>query len=173
MTTRTKIVIVLGGYSSAVVLSLLTGLAYNASLATKPYDTSGGMYAGGEALQSAGVFLLAALVPTLLGLWWVRRNERVWNVVSVAAVVFAALGMVTVLRPLFMRGEYRSLWWLFAEPLWLAQLLGVPLWAVAFGLFAAMAPTPRAKRLMLVALGLELGVAVFAAIHWFVPRPPL
>jgi hypothetical protein len=54
----------------------------------------------------------------------------------------------------------------------LAQLLGMPRWTLAFVLFAFLAPTRPARRLLIAAIGLELVIGLCAAIHWFVPSPP-
>ena len=59
-----------------------------------------------------------------------------------------------------------------AELLAVVHLLGVPLWTAAFVLFALIAPTRPARRVLLAAVGVEVVVGVCAAIHWFVPRPP-
>ena len=55
----------------------------------------------------------------------------------------------------------------------LAQLLGVPLWSAAFALFAWLAPTPETRRKLIIAVGIELVIAVCAAVHWFVPNSPI
>jgi len=55
----------------------------------------------------------------------------------------------------------------------LAQLLGMPLWTGAFVLFTFLTPTGPARRLLVAAIGLELVIGVFAAIHWFVPASRL
>jgi hypothetical protein len=54
----------------------------------------------------------------------------------------------------------------------LAQLLGVPLWAITFALFALLAPTRGTRRQILAALGLEVVIGVCAIVHWFTPQPP-
>ena len=55
----------------------------------------------------------------------------------------------------------------------LAQLLGMPLWSVAFALFAFLAPTREPRRKLLVAVGIELVIGACALVHWFVPASPL
>jgi hypothetical protein len=60
-----RIGIVVVGYGIAVAAGALSGAAYDARVAKLPYDTSGGMYAGGQMLASLGVFALVH--------WLVRR----------------------------------------------------------------------------------------------------
>jgi hypothetical protein len=54
----------------------------------------------------------------------------------------------------------------------LAQLLGVPLWAFALGLFAYLAPTKDTRMQLVTALGIEVVIGVCAVVHWTMPRPP-
>jgi len=164
MSRRTKIALVLAGYLLAVVAAVVAGWLYDLRVAGLPYDTSGGMYAGGQMLQSLAAFLVVALVPTLLVLWFLRANERFWNVVALAALSFAVVGLAAVLAPLGRGTRILSL-----ELLGLAQLLGVPLWLAAFALFALLAPTPRARRTLALAVVFEMMIGVCAAVHWFVP----
>ena len=80
----------------------------------------------------------------MLGLWFLRMNERFWSVVAVAALAFAVMGLVAVLSRLAPGASARFP----LELLWLAQLLGVPIW------FAALC---------------EAVIGVCAALHWFAP----
>jgi hypothetical protein len=41
----------------------------------------------------------------------------------------------------------------------------------AFALFAAIAPTRWARRRLFGAIGIEIAIGVYAALHWFVLRP--
>lgn len=173
MRTRAKVGVVVTGYVAAVGAAILAGWMYNVRVSALPYDTSGGMYAGGEALTSLGAFLVIALFPTLLALWFVRRHERFWNVVGTLAIIFAAVGLVSVLKPVGTNGARESIPVFLLSILWLGHMLGAPLWAMAFGLFALLAPTPRARRRMMVALGIELFIGICAFVHWFVPGSPL
>ena len=71
-----KLGIVVGGYVLAVVAGIVAGWLYDLQMAAMPYDNSGGMYAGGQLLASLCVFLVVALVPMLLALWWPCRNTH-------------------------------------------------------------------------------------------------
>ena len=173
MKGSTKIGIVTAGYLAAFTAAWGAGALYDARLAAEPYDTSGGMYAAGQSLTALAAFLAVAAVPTLLGMWFLRRHPRVWNALAAGAVAFAVVGLVTVLAPVVFQPPERSLLHLVLGLLWLTQLLGVPLWVLAFGVFALLAPTPVSRRLMWTALAIELVIGVCAIVHWFVPRSPL
>jgi len=71
--------LVIGGYVAAFGAAALAGGAYDVRVSSLPYDTSGGMYAGGQLLQELGVFLLVALLPTLRSALRSRRDLVVEN----------------------------------------------------------------------------------------------
>ena len=169
MRTVSKIGVVSGGYLLAVGASIVAAHLYNARMAAMPHDTSGGMYAAGEGLSALATFLGVAIAPTLLSLWYLRRNRTVWSVASVAAVAFAAVGFVAVLVTSLAPGSRDTLPLMLLELLALAQLLGVPLWTLAFALLAFLAPQPRIRHTLHVAIGVELVIGVLAAIHWLAP----
>ena len=130
------------------------------------------MYAAGEAMYSLGAFLVVALVPTLLALWFLRGHEKFWNLVAVVSLVFAVAGLLAVLTPLVTRSTGHFALALIGL-LALAQLLGMPLWSVAFAVFAFLAPPREARRKLLFAVGIELLIGACALVHWFVPASPL
>jgi hypothetical protein len=167
-----KILIVCAGYALAVLAGIAAGALYNARVSKLPYDTSGGMYAGGELLQSTAAFLGAALIPTVLALWYLRASGRFWHLVALASLAFAITGLIAVLMPLAVDRSSRHPLVALIDLFSLAQMLGVPLWTAAFALFAFIAPTRPARRLLVAAVGLEMVIGVCAAIHWFLPRPP-
>jgi hypothetical protein len=138
-----------------------------------PYDTSGGMYAGGELLSGLSAFLVVALMPTLLALWFQRDNTKLWQSIALASFGFASAGLLAVLMPLVIRESPSNAVILMFSLLGLAQLLGMPLWTAAFMLFAFFAPTRPTRRLLVAAIGIELLIGVCAAFHWFVPSSRL
>jgi hypothetical protein len=131
------------------------------------------MYAGGEALSAIAAFLIVALAPTLLALWFLRRNERFWKVVTILSVAFAGIGLIAVLLPLATHGSTKNPAFLLLGLVAIAQLLGAPLWAMAFALFAILAPTTEVRRRLIAAFGIELVIGVCALVHWLVPSSPL
>jgi hypothetical protein len=162
--------LVFGGYVLAVVAGAVAGWLYDRRMAAMPYDTSGGMYAGGEALTSLAAFLVVAIAPTLLGLWFVRGHRTLWQWVAALSLGFAIAGLIAMLTtPLIAHDRARHPALLVIDLLWVAQLLGVPFWTVGFVLFAFLAPTRPARRLLVAAVGIELVIGVCAAIHWFLP----
>ena len=173
MSRWAKAALVCAGYLLALVAGGVASYMYNARVSALPYDTSGGMYAAGEFMSGLSAFFMVALMPTLLMLWFLRRNWKLWQAIALASFGFASVGLLAVLMPLVIHQSFSNPLIAVFSLLGLAQLLGVPLWTAAFMLFAFLAPTRPARRLLAAAIGIELLIGVCAAIHWFVPRPPL
>lgn len=171
MTRTAQIAVVVAGYAAAIGAAAVAGWAYNWRVSKLPYDTSGGMYAGGEMITSLAAFLFVALFPTLLALWFLRANEKFWNAVAVASLAFAAIGLLAVLLPV-VTASTRSVALGLIGLVGIAQLLGAPLWLLSFGLFAWLAPTPWARRKLISAVALEAVIGVVALAHWFMPHLP-
>ena len=167
-----KTSLVISGYMAAVLAAIVAGWFYDVRVSALPYDTSGGMYAGGQLITALGAFLAVALIPTVFLLWSSRRNERFWNRVGLVSLWFAAVGLVAVLLPALTHGRADNVALVLLNLLGLAQLLGVPLWTFAFGIFAWLAPTKETRQQMLTALGIEVVIGVCAVVHWTMPRPP-
>lgn len=167
----TRIAIVLGGYVTALAAGAAAGWWYDWRMAQMPYDTSGGMYAGGEALTSLAAFLFVALFPTLLGLWWLRGSGTFWKLAAGGSIGFAGIGLLAVLAVKF-AGDgamTRNVAFALFSVFGLIQLLGAPFWFLAFVLFAFLAPTPDTRKAMKVAVAIEGVIGVVAFVHWFVP----
>jgi len=160
------------GYLLALVAGGVAGHLYDVRVSALPYDTSGGMYAAGEMMSGLGVFLVAALAPTLLMLWFLRGNHELWRIVGFAALGFSTTGLLAVLMPLMTHDTPRNPAQMLLSLLGLAQLLGVPLWTAAFVLFALLAPAGALRRRLVIAVGIELVIGVCAVIHWTLPGPP-
>lgn len=173
MSRLAKVGLVLGGYGAAVVAGGAAGWLYNQRMAAMPYDTSGGMYAAGEMMSSLAVFLVVSLAPTALMLWFLRRHHGFWNFVAVGSLAFAVVGLFAVLRPLVYQTTASHVGVLVMDLVRLSQLLGVPLWAVAFALCAFLAPSRTSRLTLVTATAIEVVIGVCALVHWFVPRPPL
>jgi hypothetical protein len=167
-----KVGLVLAGYVAAIAAAALAAWVYDVRVSALPYDTSGGMYAGGQLLTSLGAFFVVALVPTVLALWFLRGHHGFWNTVAVVAIGFALAGLAAVLIPLVVSPASRNVGVMFVDLFGLAHLLGAPLWIAGLVLFAILSPTRFARRTLLAAVGIELAVGVCALVHWFTTRPP-
>jgi hypothetical protein len=167
-----KLAAVLAGYLLAFAAGAVAAWRYDVRVSSLPYDTSGGMYAGGQMMAALGTFLVVSLFPTLLGLWFMRPHPRFWKAVAAAALAFAGAGLVAVLSPLLVRGPATGPALVLLGLLQLAHLLGTPLWIAAFVALALLSPTRPARRLLVAATGVELLVAACALAHWLLPASP-
>lgn len=172
LTPRAGALLVAAGYVLAFVAGLIASRLHEARLAALPHDTSGGMYAEGVTLSGLGAFLVVALAPTLLALWLLRRHHGAWRVIATCACAFALVGLAAVLRMLVTGGGRFPLPLALLDLIGLAHLLGAPLWALGLALFAWLAPTRPARRLLLAALAIGLLVCACAAAHWWAALAP-
>jgi len=160
MNRWTKLAIVLAGYALAFVVSGVTVAIYDRRFTPADNQAMGGMIAGGEMIYACGVFLVVALVPTGLALWFLRRHRPSWSVLTIACLAFAVAGLVAVLATAATRGTPpRAPLLVLVELFGLAQMLGSPLWIAGFGLFALLAPARDLRIRMVVAIAFEVVIA--------------
>lgn len=168
-----KVGLVLAGYAAAIGAAIAAGWFYDWRMSLQPYDTSGGMYAFGQLLTALSAFFIVSLAPTLLALWFLRRNKAFWGWIAWLSIGFAGMGLFAVLIPLVVpwRNDRGPI--LLLSLVKIAQYVGVPLWTIAMALFALIAPTRESRRLLVSALGIEIVIGMCSIVHWFLPRSPL
>jgi hypothetical protein len=167
VTRGAKLGAVLAGYLAAL---LAAGAAAYVRLLLVPNDqASGGMQAFGDLLFFLGILGILALVPTAVGLFWLRPIGKFWLVFSFAALALAATGPVAALT---MKSDHAG--WVALDLLGVPRVLGTPLFALAFLISASFAPTRFSRRLLLTASACEIVVAGYAFLclvvlrHWLV-----
>jgi len=159
-----KLGLVLGGYVAAPVAAFALVWMRSMLLPADPDEASGGMQAFGDLLLFFGLWFLFSLVPTALALFWLREFPRLWMALAIAALIFAATGPVAaalVQRTDDPLGAAAGL-------LGLPRVLGAPLLAVGFAVCALIAPTGRARGVMLAAAAIEGAVGVYMVLCLFV-----
>jgi hypothetical protein len=161
-----KVGIVLAGYLLALIASVASGVIYDRRFTAADNQASGGMIAGAELILGTGVFLLIALAPTLLALWWVRNSRPVWSWFTGFALAFAILGLAAVLGTLAIHEPPRALLIILVGVVGVAQMLGSPIWVGGFALFAWLAPARDLRRRMLIATAIEVAVGACAFGHF-------
>jgi hypothetical protein len=168
-----KLGIVVAGYVLAMVASTVTVMLYDRRFTAADNQQMGGMIAGGEMMLGFAVFMMVALVPTGLGVWFVRRNRTFWSLFTTTALAFAIIGLAAVLTPLFTGPEMRSPVLTLVGLLSIVQMFGSPLWIGGFGLFALLAPERDLRTRLLVGLAIEVVIAGCGLLHFVLPRPPI
>jgi hypothetical protein len=166
-----KLGVVLGGYALALLMSGVAVAIYDRRFTPRDNATMGGMIAGGEMMYFIGLFLLGALPPTGLGLWFLRRHRPSWSVFTTLGLGFAVAGLVSVLA-LLVQTAVPPLppWLLLVDVFSIGQMLGSPLFIAGFGLFALLAPARDLRVRMLMAAGIEVLVFCCGLVHFLLPR---
>jgi hypothetical protein len=167
-----KIGIVLAGYVLAFIANVAFVASYDRHFTAADNQTSGGMIAGAELIYGTGVFLLVALAPTLLALWFMRKSRPVWSWFTGFGLAFAILGLPAVLSTLAIREPPRAPLIMLASVMGVAQMLGSPLWIGGFALFAWLAPARDLRRRMLFATAIEVAVGACAVGHFLMRWRP-
>ena len=160
-----KPALVLAGYVAALFVAFV---GVELKEAVDPDQASGGMQAFGDFLLFWALFGVLSLPPTIYALYQLRRSETFWRVFSHACLVFAATGPILAL---LMRGLHESdlpVFGFFA----LLRVLATPVLCLAFLIFAFVAPSRRARGLLLASAALEVVAAGYALFclavvgHW-------
>ena len=132
-------------------------------------QASAGMYAFGDFMLFVAVFGIAALLPTGLGLYYLRPVRFFWTFLAIAALPVVATGPVCAVSVELMRHLRNAPSFLqTGAALGVLQLLGAPLLAAWLLLCACLAPTRFPRWTMLGATIVEGLVATYALFHWFI-----
>ena len=160
---------VLAGYAFALLAAY--GACYYRELQFQQaqIDTSGGMYAWGDLITFSVVFGPLALFPTGLALYFVRRSQKFWTVLSLVSLPLAATGLAALFLIVLVgtRHVQHPIWRDLAA-LGLLRVYPAPMLFVVFIICAFIAPTRRYRRLLLGAAGIESPAAAcsFYFIAW-------
>ncbi|HTS88979.1 MAG TPA: hypothetical protein VMG41_10850 [Gemmatimonadales bacterium] len=163
-----KVGLVAAGYLLALLLAVAVVRLHDATTSLPPADTSGGMYAFGDAMLFVVVFGVVALLPTAAALLLLRPYPRFWKVLAGLALTVAALGVVSVCLFAFGRRSTDSTlahWGGYS----VLAILAAPLLALAFLVTALLAPAGGARRALFAALAIEVAVVAYGGVIWFLP----
>ena len=133
-------------------------------------QASAGMYAFGDAALGVMVFVGLALIPTVLALWWLRRNERFWVALAILCLAVAATGPICLALAAgipALNPAPRS-WLVGMEAFGSLRLIGTPLFAAVVLACMVMTPPGRARRMMFVATWIEAGTLAYWLLALFV-----
>ena len=162
-----KLALILAGYVAATIAAFaLVALRE----ATNPDPASDGMQAFGDFLFFWALLGLFSLPSTVYALYNLRRSETFWRVFSGASLVFAASGPILALLMRRLHESDLPVAGFFA----LSRVLATPLSCLAFFVFALVAPSRGARKLLLASAALEVVAAGYAFFclavvgHWLV-----
>ena len=157
-----KVAIVLAGYVVAIEVANVTLLLYQLATQGPDAQASAGMYAFGDFTLYVTVFCLMALIPTGLGLWFLRSSGRFWNLMSKGVLAFAMTGPPAALVLRFMSG------FPLLSALAFFRVFAAPLLYLGFMLCAFIARERADRRRLFVATLLELLVTLYLLFSLFV-----
>jgi hypothetical protein len=164
-----KASVVLGGYVLALAVASAVVAVRLAATRGPDAQASAGMYAFGDLILFAATFGIVGLLPTALGLVFLRPCRLFWLGLSAAGLVIATTGAAAV--ALFAIGRAGPA----SSPLgsWAAlavlRILPAPLVAGAFLIAGLISPHRASRWALLAASGIEVGVCAYAAFAWLDP----
>jgi hypothetical protein len=173
MSNLTKVGVVLGGYAAALCVAYACVYVRQLHISECDARASPGMYAWGDLMLFVAAFSFAALVPTALGLYFLRPVPVFWTILSVALLMVAATGALgagasaLVQNLKIQRGP-----WAIAGMLGFLGAMGAPLLAMGFFTCAAFAPARRPRLALLLAAGLECVAGAYFFIHLWLASGP-
>jgi len=145
MSNLSKLGIVLGGYAAALIAALATTYLWTW---LNPSPASQGMQAFGDSLLFFTVFGLMSLLPTGLGLYFLRPFGGFWTVFSLASLVFAATGPFAAIKPVGF--------------LSVARAMAAPLFGLGFLICGVIAPAWRTRWILFASAATEFAVGAYA-----------
>ena len=166
MTTLAKVSTVVAGYVVALLIAYGVVAIHVASTNGPDRQGASGMYAFGDSLFFLAVFGATALLPTGLGLFFLRSHEPFWRVLSPASLAIAGTALIALITYLITSNANPEsplqLWSGFA----VLRILVAPAFALAFLVSALVAPTRPARLALLSATGLEAAAFLFMLLKW-------
>jgi hypothetical protein len=167
MNRFSKLALILAGYVAAMIAAFV---GVWLSEPSDPIQAQGGMQAFGDFLSFWALFGLFSLPSTVYALYNLRNSETFWRLFSSASLAFAATGPILALLVRRLNESDLPLIGFFA----LLRVLATPVFCLAFFVFAFVAPSRRARDLLLASAALEVvagGYAFFCFAvlgHWLV-----
>ena len=154
-----KVAIVLGGYVLAVVLAVVTVMAYR-RFSSPEAQASQGMAAFSESILFLGVLGGVGAFPTAATLYFARPYPRIWTALSRTVLVVAISGILCAAILAFDRSN--DLLLAFA----LMRLLPSPLLFIGLVVAALFTPDRPSRRLMFIGAAMEGATAAYTILHF-------
>jgi hypothetical protein len=164
-----KISMLLGGCVAAAALAFLAVAVRVATTRGADAQAASGMYAFGDSLLFVAVFGTVGLLPTGLGLIFLRPFRLFWLILSAGAVVIATTGVTALALFAVGRAATTSSSLSSWAALAVLRILPAPLFAVVFLIAGVISPQSATRRMLLAASGIELIVTGYAGFVWLYP----
>lgn len=152
-----KLWLVLGGYAIAFGIASAAVAIRFVLTNTPEAEAESGMYAFGDAAFFIGVFGLFALIPTGAALYFLRKHRALWISLAAFSFLIALTGVAAV------AGYHAKSDWSALAPL---RILGAPLLALNFALFAVLSRHLPSRVALAVCSVAEIGVFAYGLSIW-------
>jgi hypothetical protein len=160
MSRLSKLAVVLAGYVAALFVSCA---AFYSWTQLNTSQGSQGMQAFGDTVMFVGLFCVLSLIPTGLGLYFLRPFEKLWTAFSIASLMFAATGPFAAMT----RWVHQS-GWTTVELLGFPRIMAAPVLGLGLLICGVIAPTRRSRLALLAAAGIEIAVSAYVFFCLFV-----
>lgn len=168
MKPSSSVALVAGGYVAAFLLASAVVAVRVANTSGPVAQASSGMYAFGDSVLFVAVFGVCALVPTGAALFFLRPYPRFWTVLSTVALAVATTGVVAAILYAVGRAETGTPLGVWAQ-VSVLRILIAPLFAFTFLVCTVLSPNRAHRVALIVATVMELAVAAYGGLTWFVP----
>lgn len=164
-----KVGLVAGGYVAAFLIALAIAALYIAVANRTGRQASGGMSAFGDSILFLGVFALASVPATAVGLFFLRPYPLFWRAWSIAAGLIAATAVAAAVAYAIERAAGPAVaargWASYAT----FRILAAPMFGLLFLVSGLFAPRRSARFVLLSAFVAEaaaFGVFAVSLIRW-------
>jgi hypothetical protein len=164
-----KIGSLIGGFILAFACASLA--AYWDDLRTAQFQSqSPGMVAGGEMILFIGVFAFMSVFPIGLALFFLRSEEKFWNLFSIFAIGVALTGPVAegLMITIKVLQFYPHSWLALIIFVAMLRVFGSFIFVFGFILFAFITSLQIPRRRLLIAAGIESALLLFMAVHFWI-----
>ena len=161
--------LVAAGYAGAFLLASAATAVRMAMTSGPEAQASSGMYAFGDSVVFVAVFGLAALLPTAVGLYFLRPYRMFWQALGVLALFVAATGVSAVALFELERQFPGPSVLVIMGAVSVLRILVAPLIAITFMVCGLLSPHRMPRLMLLGAAAAEALVACYGVIVWFVP----
>ena len=167
MRPMAKLGLVAAGYGLAFIAAWVVLALYIAVTSGPDRETYAAMFAFGDSILFLGVFALAAVPATAMGLFFLRPVRSFWIVLSVLALCIAATGVAAMIEYHALRqvpvNAVHSIW----SALAVLRVIIAPGFALAFLVSALFAPGRESRIALLAAFAAEIVAFSPFALLWF------
>ena len=166
MTRFGKISTVVAGYVVALLIAYAVVALHVAATSGPDRQGASGMFAFGDSLFFLAAFGATAVLPTGLGLFFLRSHEPFWGVLSPASLPIAGTALLALLTYLVTSRSDPESPLQLCPPFSVRRILVSPLFALGFFVSALVAPTRPARLALLGATGLETVAFLVIFLRW-------